>query len=49
MPAVLLLGVICPVVALIVNPAGDDVNPPPLVPVKVTLAGLAELQYGLPA
>jgi len=44
MPAVLLLGVICPVVALMLSPAGAEVNPPPVVPVNVTLAGLAELQ-----
>jgi len=46
---VLLLGVIWPEVALIVKPAGAEVNPPPVVPVNVTLAGLAELQYGEPA
>jgi hypothetical protein len=43
-PAVLLEGIIKPVVLLIVKPTGDDVNPPPVVPVNVTEAGEAELQ-----
>ena len=35
-PAVLVLGVIAPVLASIVNPAGDALYVPPAVPVRVT-------------
>jgi hypothetical protein len=49
-PAVLVLGVTAPVPALIVNPAGDAVYIPPLVPVKVTGCAVAtDLQNGVPA
>ncbi len=48
-PGVLLDGVIAPVVALIVSPAGA-LNVPPVVPVRVTVcAVVTDLQYGLPA
>ena len=49
MPAVLLDGVIAPVVELMVNPAGVELYVPPLEPDRVTdCAVLTEVQYGLP-
>lgn len=49
-PAADVEGVMAPVLALIVNPAGLDVNVPPLIPAKVTACGDVRLvQNGEPA
>ena len=46
----LVLGVMAPVDAFIVNPAGVAVNVPPVVPVCVTACALAtDIQNGVPA
>jgi hypothetical protein len=50
-PGVLMLGLISPVDALMLNPAGAE-NVPPVyaaVPLRVTGAEVAEVQYGVPA
>jgi len=41
--------VIAPVDALITRPAGEALYVPPTLPVRVTLAGAALLQYGDPS
>ena len=49
-PAVDEEGVIAPVVELIINPAGDAVYVPPVVPVRVTACPVvSDLQNGVPA
>ena len=49
-PAVEVLGVIAPVLASSVKPAGNALNVPPVVPVSVTGCGVPRLlQYGDPA
>ena len=45
-----MLGVIAPVLALIVKPAGAAAKVPPAVPVSVTACGVeTEVQNGAPA
>jgi hypothetical protein len=48
-PAVDVFGVMAPVAALIVNPAGEAVYVPPAVPVRVTFCTVALLEQKGPA
>jgi hypothetical protein len=48
-PVVDVFGVMAPVEALIVNPAGDAVYVPPAVPVRVTFCTVALLEQNGPA